>query len=39
MKYKAMICDDEPLEREVLSMIVDKTGLPIEVICDAKKWK
>jgi two-component system response regulator YesN len=36
MKYKAMICDDEPLEREVLSMIVDKTGLPIEVICDAK---
>lgn len=36
MKYKAMICDDEPLEREVFSMIVDKTGLPIEVICDAK---
>ncbi|HBT49848.1 MAG: Response regulator receiver protein [Caldanaerobacter subterraneus] len=36
MKYKVMICDDEPLEREVLSMIINEADLPIEVICDAK---
>ncbi|MGB9975677.1 response regulator transcription factor [Thermovenabulum sp.] len=36
MEYKVLICDDEPLEREVLSLIIERSGLPFKVVGEAK---
>jgi len=36
MEYKVLICDDEPLEREVLSLIIERSNLPFRTVGEAK---
>jgi len=36
MEYKVLICDDEPLEREVLALIIERSGLPFKTVGEAK---
>jgi len=36
MEYKVLICDDEPLEREVLSLIIERSKLPFRTVGEAK---
>lgn len=36
MEYKVLICDDEPLEREVLSLIIERSNLPFKTVGEAK---
>jgi two-component system response regulator YesN len=32
LPYKVLVCDDESLEREVLSIIIERSGLPLQVV-------
>lgn len=32
MSYKVLVCDDESLEREVLSIIIQRSDLPLQVV-------
>lgn len=36
MLYKVLVCDDEPLEREVLSLIIQRSELPLQVVGGAR---
>lgn len=36
MEYKVLICDDEPLERDVLSLIIERSSLPFKTVGEAK---
>jgi two-component system response regulator YesN len=36
LHYKVLVCDDEPLEREVLSIIIQRSELPLQVVGGAR---
>ncbi|MCG0276279.1 MAG: response regulator [Thermosediminibacteraceae bacterium] len=36
MSYKVLVCDDEALEREVISLIIQKSGLPFHPVGEAR---
>ncbi|TYP55460.1 response regulator [Thermosediminibacter litoriperuensis] len=36
MSYKVLVCDDEALEREVISLIIQKSGLPFHAVGEAR---
>jgi len=36
LPYKVLVCDDEPLEREVLSIIIKRSDLPLLVVGEAR---